>query len=635
MSAFSLSSPFPIFTDTSGDPLDAGYIYVGVVNLNPETHPIQIYWDADLTQPAAQPIRTLNGYPSWNGTPARMYINGDNCSITVRNKKSDLVYYSKSVTERIPFSLISGDVPSDRVMFLQQGSNAILRTAQNKMREVVSAMDFVPIGVNTSTTDCASYIQSALNTGKDVLIEDKLTFLVNSSLIMTAENQLLLLNGKIVSGQAMPAVIKSTDLNQVGVIGFGTIDCAGLAVNGVNFIATSANPTGLICENFTVLNAAGPFSGFTGGILIVSSGGKISAFRHKNVVVRGVTIKNCADQGILVAYADGVVVENCFLENCLFHGHESVNCTNVLINSNTTNSCALSGVGVGDECLNWTISNNIIKNSGGDGSITCEFNSVFGKIVGNTISNAKTSGINISYGAAGPGPFVKMQAIICSDNVIQCDPTITNSIGINYYSSTGAGVGDGVIVSNNVINGFNFGIAYQYSNNGSIIGNSIVNLVGSNSKAIVAQMCQGVTISSNTCNSNTGDHSIQILSYAGVDSNFCNVNNNFVFSSASATKSLIYIDGTGTHCISGNRTEGSLNYVLTNAASNIVVSDNYGNLAGPDYAGSGNYLSKIGSSISTTVGVSGAAAPLPANPRGYVTCFVVGIGQVKLPYYNI
>jgi hypothetical protein len=88
-----IAPPYPIFTDKNGDPLDAGYLYFGTVNLNPETSPIQVYYDSALTQPAAQPIRTSNGYVMRNGSPALIYANSS-FSITVRNKHNELVIYS-------------------------------------------------------------------------------------------------------------------------------------------------------------------------------------------------------------------------------------------------------------------------------------------------------------------------------------------------------------------------------------------------------------------------------------------------------------------------------------------------------------------------------------------------------------
>ena len=93
MALTQLAPPYPIFTDKSGDPLDNGYLYFGEVNLNPETTPIQVYYDSALTQPAAQPLRTSNGYVMRNGSPALIYADSQ-FSVTVRDKNNALVIYS-------------------------------------------------------------------------------------------------------------------------------------------------------------------------------------------------------------------------------------------------------------------------------------------------------------------------------------------------------------------------------------------------------------------------------------------------------------------------------------------------------------------------------------------------------------
>jgi len=93
MSALSIQPPYPAFAGTDGLPLENGYIWIGTVNLNPQVNPIVVYWDAALTIPAAQPIRTLNGYPMYQGTPSRFYV-GSDYSILVQNSKGSLVYTS-------------------------------------------------------------------------------------------------------------------------------------------------------------------------------------------------------------------------------------------------------------------------------------------------------------------------------------------------------------------------------------------------------------------------------------------------------------------------------------------------------------------------------------------------------------
>ncbi|TNE46858.1 MAG: hypothetical protein EP341_09560 [Sphingomonadales bacterium] len=84
---------YQVFHDASGNPLSNGYIYIGVAGLNPETNPSSIYWDELQTIPATQPIRTIAGRPSHNGSPEKLYI-GTNYSITVKDQNGNLIYSS-------------------------------------------------------------------------------------------------------------------------------------------------------------------------------------------------------------------------------------------------------------------------------------------------------------------------------------------------------------------------------------------------------------------------------------------------------------------------------------------------------------------------------------------------------------
>jgi len=95
-----VQSPYQQFFDASGNPLDNGSIYIGEANLNPETSPLVVYWDDAGTLPAAQPIRTLNGYAMRSGTPALLYVNELDYSILVKDKKGGTIFFARSVTGR-------------------------------------------------------------------------------------------------------------------------------------------------------------------------------------------------------------------------------------------------------------------------------------------------------------------------------------------------------------------------------------------------------------------------------------------------------------------------------------------------------------------------------------------------------
>jgi hypothetical protein len=93
MSTIEVQPPYPAFAGTDGLPLENGYIWIGTANLSPQVNPIAVYWDAALSIAAPQPIRTLNGYPSRSGTPARFYVASD-YSIQVLDSKGSVVYTS-------------------------------------------------------------------------------------------------------------------------------------------------------------------------------------------------------------------------------------------------------------------------------------------------------------------------------------------------------------------------------------------------------------------------------------------------------------------------------------------------------------------------------------------------------------
>lgn len=95
MTALALVNPIGQFFDLDGSPLQGGSMYFGTVNLNPITAPVTVYWDAAATQPASQPVRTLNGYPVRNGTAAAVYAVG-NVSMLVLNGAGQQVLYARS-----------------------------------------------------------------------------------------------------------------------------------------------------------------------------------------------------------------------------------------------------------------------------------------------------------------------------------------------------------------------------------------------------------------------------------------------------------------------------------------------------------------------------------------------------------
>lgn len=101
MPAISIQPTYPVFTGLDGLPLDAGYLWFGVADLDPQTNPTTIYWDEAMTIVAPQPIRTLAGYPVRSGTPARIFIATD-YSVRVQDSKGGTVYNALFVAVEDP-----------------------------------------------------------------------------------------------------------------------------------------------------------------------------------------------------------------------------------------------------------------------------------------------------------------------------------------------------------------------------------------------------------------------------------------------------------------------------------------------------------------------------------------------------
>ena len=167
MSLTQVTGPYPIFTDLDGSPLDDGYLYIGAINDDPETNPIQVFFDSNLTIPATQPIRTSNGYAYRNGTPALLYTGGE-FSITIRNKRNEFVLYSPVGygfdPAAVSASVVKNDFTGDgvQVAFVLSASPSTILATNVFINGVYQEKDSYTLAGNTITFSVAPPLSSSI-----------------------------------------------------------------------------------------------------------------------------------------------------------------------------------------------------------------------------------------------------------------------------------------------------------------------------------------------------------------------------------------------------------------------------------------------------------------------------------------
>lgn len=329
MSALSVQVPFPVFTDTDGTPLENGYVWIGETNLDPKTNPVTVFYDQALTQVAVQPIRTTAGYPTYAGSPTKVYLDGENFSIRVEDKNSVLVYSDDDATgispnalgidyepdtssllyagpgssisvEKALNDLSDRSTGSSEIGFAQLGAGAVNRTVESKLRERISFRDYGAVG--GGFINDGAKIQAAVDTRRSMLIDDS-TYL---------SDQINLDSGISIEGAGFDTIIKQGSL-------------AG------NYILGNAGNKNQLTLSKIVLDGNKSLGAFTG------TGHGLDLTGYDEVFIDTIVVRNCHNHGIRLRTG----CEKVYINNVIVHDNNSYG---IVFEDNLAGSTSVSEV---------------------------------------------------------------------------------------------------------------------------------------------------------------------------------------------------------------------------------------------------------------------------------------------------
>ena len=144
-----ITSPYPIFSDINGSPLDAGFVFIGETTRDPESFPIDVYWDEAKTQKAVQPIKTRNGYIVKDGQLAKVFIEQESCSIRTKNRNASVVQTVLNFINIPSLGVVQGLIAIERIRATAK-ENEINQNITNETNRAISAEQNLQLQISTS-----------------------------------------------------------------------------------------------------------------------------------------------------------------------------------------------------------------------------------------------------------------------------------------------------------------------------------------------------------------------------------------------------------------------------------------------------------------------------------------------------
>jgi parallel beta-helix repeat protein len=446
-------------------------------------------------------------------------------------------------------------------------------TVEDKLRQVISVLDFIPDGTNTSTTDCAAFIQAAV------------TAAASKSLYIPAGTY------RINTTVNLPNFIEVYGDGRATVIKQGTAAISG-------FLASAK--TDVIVRDLTVLGELTTTAAYTGGVYFYNS----SRCKALNVTCIGMTWA-----GIYLQNSNNCVVQGCSFSGFLGSVSDSAdimlyeNCNYNVITGNHCYGENIHGIMIQDPYTGSQPTGNIVtENEVGthDGygiaiyvalSTTTPYNSQ------SVIANNVIRGITGTFlaGASGAGIFIQGTSgvLVNGNDISNCCLSTTNfeTLGIAAISASlgeyGTGTTIPITISNNKINAQRGpGIYTLASERGCLINGNTIYSTGVSAvrgEAIISSNSQHTVINNNMVyHVNPNYYAIRVTSI-DAEYSFHQISNNNVQASGGGGIAL-NISGTGfsQNCL----VQGNTVWAASNPAYFLQKSDylrfanNYGSSSG-------------------------------------------------------
>jgi len=148
-----LSNPVPLFLDTRGALMDGGHVYVGAANDDPQTNPIDLFWDIALTIPATQPLRTIAGRIVNGVTPSNVFFAEVDFSMRTTDVNGVLCDYSPTVfTSTSAFQPLDSDLTAISALACTSfGRNLLTLANTAALKAATGIPDCLPLTGGTVT----------------------------------------------------------------------------------------------------------------------------------------------------------------------------------------------------------------------------------------------------------------------------------------------------------------------------------------------------------------------------------------------------------------------------------------------------------------------------------------------------